>query len=90
MDAGLCAGYFCSVNINSPFYLKVLAMRFVQFSIMIMLASATLLACKKDKAPSASNAAIEGKWSGKYGFDTETPTIFYGFNIKPGGVLEEF
>ncbi|HEY0678894.1 MAG TPA: hypothetical protein VGD17_11450 [Chitinophagaceae bacterium] len=65
-------------------------MRFVQFAIMIMLASATLLACKKDKASSTSNAAIEGKWMGKYGFDNETPAIFYGFNIKPGGVLEEF
>ena len=56
---------------------------------MLLIASATLMACKKG-ADKIHNAAIEGTWVGKYGFDTETPDVFYSFKIKAGGVLEEY
>jgi hypothetical protein len=61
----------------------------VQFAVMLMIASATMVACKKDN-DKPSNSAIEGKWVGKYGFDSETPSVFYSFQIKAGGILEEY
>jgi hypothetical protein len=65
-------------------------MRAVKFFSMMLIASAAFTACKKDSSPPASNKAIEGKWVGKYGFDNETPSVFYAFQIKPGGILEEY
>ena len=65
-------------------------MRIVNFLFMSLVASLSLIACKKDSDKPSSNAAIEGKWVGKYGFASEAPSVFYSFNIKPGGILEEF
>lgn len=64
-------------------------MRIAKFFTMMLIASAALVACKKS-SDKPSNAAIEGKWVGKYGFDDEAPSVFYSFYIKAGGVLEEY
>jgi hypothetical protein len=45
-------------------------------------------ACKKETTQTTTKT-IEGTWKGKYGFGNETPTVFFSFNIKPGGVIEE-
>jgi hypothetical protein len=67
-------------------------MKFMKFSVMALTMAITFFSCKKDSDSVAKNTptpGIEGKWIGKYGFGNETPGIFYSFNIKPGGVIEE-
>lgn len=47
-------------------------------------------ACKKENTSSAPKGpvTIDGTWKGKYGEGSSTPVFFYGFKLKPGGVLE--
>lgn len=66
--------------------LKTLAM-----SIML---AATFVACKKDSdstptPPSPSSTGIEGKYTGKYGFEGEGLVDDFILNIKVGGVFQE-
>lgn len=64
-------------------------MSIAKFFAMLLIASVSLTACKKS-SDKPSNASIEGKWVGKYGFDDEAPSVYYSFRIKSGGVLEEY
>lgn len=64
-------------------------MSIAKFFTMLLIASATLMACKKS-SDKPSNASIEGTWVGKYGFGNETPDVFYSFKVKAGGILEEY
>ena len=65
-------------------------MKFLRFSLVALLMSAVFFSCKKDN-DSTGNAitAIEGKWVGKYSFGNSVPDIFFSFNIKGNGVIEE-
>jgi len=62
-------------------------MKFNKLLIATLFASAILVACRKDNK---SNAALEGSWTGRYGFENEGLSEFYSFRIKPDGVLEEY
>lgn len=58
-----------------------------------LMASITLISCKKDKEIEPQQQApvvktIEGSWVGKYGQGNAEPDKFFAFNIKPNGVLE--
>lgn len=66
-------------------------MKFLKLSLLAFVLGTLLLSCSKDNDPVKVPPApgIEGKWIGAYGFDNETPHVFYSFNIKPGGVIEE-
>ena len=67
-------------------------MRAIGISILCLLfLPAFFVGCKKETTQSVPTPTdtIEGVWTGKYGFDNETPSIFFSFNIKPGGVIEE-
>ena len=51
-------------------------------------------ACSKDDSTSpaplpAGSGAFIGKWTGNYGFDSETPAIYFALNIKADGVIQE-
>lgn len=58
--------------------MKVLKMFF-----SILLIAIVFVSCKKDNTPT-----INGTWVGKFGENNETPTYFYKFVIKSGGVLQ--
>lgn len=44
---------------------------------------------KSDPAPASTSTSLQGVWVGKYGFDNENPHVFYSFNIKANGIIEE-
>lgn len=58
-----------------------------------LLATTTLISCKKDdkiepQQPAPVVKTIEGSWIGKYGQGNIEPNKFFAFNIKPNGLLE--
>ena len=53
---------------------------------MALFLATSLVACKKDN--DAPPFTIEGKWEGKIGSGTSTPSGQYALTIKPGGVVE--
>ncbi|MBC7947313.1 MAG: hypothetical protein H7Y42_05500 [Chitinophagaceae bacterium] len=63
-------------------------MKFLKLSILTTVFSICVLACNKDSDGTASQP-IAGKWVGTYGFGNESPAIYYAFNIKSNGVIEE-
>ena len=59
-------------------------------ALMLLIVSFVFVGCKNDdNATPKGPTTIEGKWVGKYGYDDEDPSIYYCFNIKSGGVMEE-
>lgn len=64
-------------------------MKFLKLPILVLLVSSVFIACKKDSDTNSANAGIAGNWVGKYGFGNETPAVYYRFNIKANGVIEE-
>ncbi|MES2850692.1 MAG: hypothetical protein V4685_16655 [Bacteroidota bacterium] len=70
-------------------------MKALKFIIAVLFFSAIFVACKKEDVkqlpPTApqGNSSLTGKWVGKYGYDAETPNIFFSFNIKANGMMEE-
>ncbi len=65
-------------------------MKFVKYILVIALFAMTVAACKKSAGgPASPSNGIEGLWEGKFGIDNEKPTVFFSFNIKAGGVIEE-
>ena len=67
-------------------------MKAVKLSLLALCSLTTLfVSCSKDNdsTPPVPTDSIEGVWQGKYGYDNESPSINYIFNIKPGGVIEE-
>lgn len=56
---------------------------------LVLLFTATLTACKKDKTEMVySTSPIEGKWAGKRGDGNQTPDYDFRFTIKSGGVID--
>jgi hypothetical protein len=69
-------------------------MKFVKFSIITLLLSAAVFSsCKKSSDDISStgqaNQSFAGNWVGAYGFGNEVPAIYYRFNIKSNGTIEE-
>ena len=67
-------------------------MKILKSVVIASLLVTSFIACKKDNdhptPPPASNG-IEGKYTGTYGFDDETPTDAFIINVKPGGIFQE-
>jgi hypothetical protein len=63
---------------------------FKNLAVALLLGSA-LVACHKDSdsTPAPKASGIEGKYVGKYGFDSETPNEDFIINVKAGGVFQE-
>jgi hypothetical protein len=65
-------------------------MRILTTAIIALFISTAFMACKKDSdKPEKSTVGAEGLYTGKYGFDSETPHIDYSLNLKVGGIIEE-
>ena len=59
-------------------------------TLMVLIVAFTFAACKKDHDKNgSSNAAVEGLYVGKYGFDNADPDTDYKLNFKAGGILQE-
>ena len=54
----------------------------------LLLSATAFFSCSKEDEGTPTDT-VEGKWVGTYGFGSENPDIFFSFNIKPGGVIEE-
>jgi hypothetical protein len=67
-------------------------MKFLKTIAFVLMLGTAFMACKKDSEstpnPTPSNA-IEGKYTGLYGFDDEGLVDPFILNIKPGGVFQE-
>jgi hypothetical protein len=67
-------------------------MKLLNFAFIALLISTLFTACSKDDdaspAPPAGSA-IQGLFSGKYGFGNDTPDIGYKLNFKSNGVIQE-
>lgn len=63
-------------------------MRVLKFAIITLFLSAAAMSCNKEKNDPPA-PAIEGRFVGVYGFDSDVPSIYYSLNFKPGGVIEE-
>jgi hypothetical protein len=62
----------------------------MQLKRIILLAFASFIifsSCSKEKNKPAE-VSIEGKWTGKFSVLSEPYNSFYGFNIKPNGIIE--
>lgn len=55
----------------------------------LVLSTVSFIACSKEEDEGHPTDTVEGLWIGTYGFGSESPDIFFSFNIKPGGVIEE-
>jgi hypothetical protein len=65
-------------------------MKFLKLPILALFLSAVFFSCKKDSDSVPQPApGIAGDWIGKYGFGNETPAIYFRFNIKSNGEIEE-
>ena len=64
-------------------------MKVLKAAIVALLFSTTFLACKKDSSSPSSSPSVAGKYVGTYGFDDETPNLFYSLNIRADGVIQE-
>jgi len=64
-------------------------MKFLRIASIALILFVTASACSKKSSTTPSSKSIEGAWVGKYGFDSEVPHVFYSFNIKANGILEE-
>lgn len=57
---------------------------------IFLLASVMFVSCNKDdNAKPQGPTTIEGKWVGKYGYASEDPSVYYCFNIKTDGTIQE-
>lgn len=66
-------------------------MKIFKTLVLAIMLGATFVSCSKDddSATQTQNTGIEGKYVGKYGFDSETPSEDFILNIKSGGVFQE-
>ena len=64
-------------------------MKISKFILVAITAIIGFASCSKDKADTAQNTSIEGRWVGTYVNNASGNTFYYSFNIKPGGVIEE-
>lgn len=59
-------------------------------SIMVVLfTTLAFMSCKKEKQGDPPGPpGFEGKWQGLLGYNNETPSYFYAFQVKPGGSID--
>lgn len=63
-------------------------MKMLKLMLLLLVSTTTFFACQKDDEGQPTDT-VEGLWIGNYGFGNDNPDIFFSFNIKPGGVIEE-
>jgi hypothetical protein len=64
------------------------------FSIALLITTAFFFtSCSKNsddvQPPASTSQTVAGKWVGTYGFGNDAPTIYFAFNIKANGTIEE-
>jgi len=65
-------------------------MKRLKFLFLFVLGISLFSACKKDNpGPPVTSSGIAGIYEGKYGLGSGTPVVFFSFNLKPDGILEE-
>ena len=64
-------------------------MKILKIAVLALFITTVFLACKKDHDQPISNAAIEGVYSGKFGYDNGTPDEDFKFAVKPNGIFQE-
>ncbi len=61
-----------------------------KITLILLIASSVFVSCKKDDVATPQGpTTIEGKWVGKYGYDSEDPSHYYSFDIKADGTIRE-
>jgi hypothetical protein len=80
-----CGIYFCHINdYQFKSQLKTSKkMKLMRNLCLLTLIITGLASCKKDEA----TPGITGRWEGKWGFDSETPTHYERWEIKSNGDL---
>ena len=72
-------------------HLKNFSLTVFKSMAMLMLVAFTFVSCKKNKdtvTPPAT-VAVEGSYTGKYGFGNDIPDTDQKYKIKAGGVFQE-
>lgn len=65
-------------------------MKFLKIAVFCLLCVSTFMACKKDKDDNtAGTNELAGNWVGKYGYDTNSSTYYYAFQLKSDGTMKE-
>lgn len=65
-------------------------MKTLKFACIALFFSLTVISCKKDSDVIKTNDSfLHGIWAGKFGTGNNTPSSFFGFNIKANGSIEE-
>ena len=65
-------------------------MKLLKIVFLFALGLGVFTSCKKDKDPvTVPSSQFSGKYEGKYGTGNNTPIVFFSFNIKQNGTLEE-
>lgn len=66
-------------------------MKILKSVFLVAIAAFFFSACSKsnDAPPPATNDSVQGVWAGKFGIDNEVPSVFFSYQFKAGGVLEE-
>ena len=73
---------------------KKISSRLLKMTAILMLSILVFSSCSKENEapknpPSSSSETIEGNYTGKYGFDNETPENDQKYKINSGGVFQE-
>ena len=69
--------------------LKANATKFLRLMTIMLLATFTIVSCKKDNDVKSAAISVEGMYSGKYGFGNDAPVEDQKYYIKAGGVFQE-
>lgn len=65
-------------------------MKRLQFLFLFVLCIGLFSACKKDEVEQpVTSSGVAGLYEGKYGLGSGSSVVFFSFNLKPDGVLEE-
>lgn len=66
-------------------------MKFFKVLAFVVMLGTAFMACKKDSdsTPAPAPSGIEGKYTGKYGFEGDGLTDPFILNIKAGGIFQE-
>ena len=65
-------------------------MNLLKISFLFAFTLALLSSCKKDKdTATVPPGSFAGKYVGKYGIGNNTPTLYFSFNLKQDGTLDE-
>ena len=65
-------------------------MKLLNIFLLLVFSTLVFSSCHKNNdAPTVPATQLAGKYEGKFGTGSNTPSAFYAFNIKENGVLEE-